>query len=334
MERKFDHISFTVCQCGGQCPAIITKTEHIERAAKNIAWVEYLNSGQIGLKVNRVSVHPAVQRKLVERMPSYLNEFNKKGDTDCMTHIVNEKNSDALKDLLEKSHQGKIEYGGELDALQNRITPRDDCQVLELTSVLFKKPESICPILTSTSEEGIDSINSQDEEIDHDIPCNVLESSLCFKLIALVISSTISGCVTVTGVITYANVPAASFGGAGDSGRGYYHGEQRVKAFPDFRIVAKQQPRMHHSCCHCIQQTGSNVSIRISLGIWIGSSLDDERRVATRGFVAKHSVRLLKVLACLAVVGLIDYRTDQPCGVLHGVEAVAGSIWSFLYSET
>jgi hypothetical protein len=49
--------------------------------------------------------------------------------------------------------------------------------------------------------------------------------------------------------------PAAPSASVVDSGRGYYHGEHGVKAFPEFRVIARPQPRMNDSCCHCIQQT-------------------------------------------------------------------------------
>ncbi|KAF7113653.1 hypothetical protein CNMCM5793_003009 [Aspergillus hiratsukae] len=91
MERKFDHIFFTgfvnvVChvaravakhltptalELGGQCPAIVIQTADIEHAAKNIAWVRYLNSVMTCVSVNRVSAHPAVQKELVERVTFY-----------------------------------------------------------------------------------------------------------------------------------------------------------------------------------------------------------------------------------------------------------------------
>ncbi|GIK04528.1 aldehyde dehydrogenase 3 member H1 [Aspergillus viridinutans] len=74
------HLTPTVRELGGQCPAIVTKTTDIEDAAKNIACVKYLTWGQICLSVSHFSAHPSVQKKLIERMTFYFNEFNNKGD--------------------------------------------------------------------------------------------------------------------------------------------------------------------------------------------------------------------------------------------------------------
>lgn len=139
--RKWDHIFFTgsvnvaryvaaaaaknltptVLELGGQCPAIVTKTADVESAARQIAWAKFLNSGQICLTVNHVFAHPDVEKKLIERMTFYFNEF-KKGKASEMTHIVNDKNFERLKALLEKT-DGKVECGGELDASTRCITP-------------------------------------------------------------------------------------------------------------------------------------------------------------------------------------------------------------------
>jgi aldehyde dehydrogenase (NAD+) len=110
-----------VLELGGQCPAIVTSSADVEAAAKDIAWIKYLNSGQICLSVNHVFAHPSIERKLVERMTYWFNEYNK-GSKDSMTHIVNDKNYNRLKALVEKT-DGKIEYDGESDAKTRKLPP-------------------------------------------------------------------------------------------------------------------------------------------------------------------------------------------------------------------
>jgi aldehyde dehydrogenase (NAD+) len=141
LQRKFDHIFFTgsvpvarhiaaaaakhltptVLELGGQCPAIVGASADIEAAAKDIAWIKYLNSGQICLSVNHVFAHPSIERKLIERMTYWFNEYNK-GAADTMTHIVNDKNYLRLTGLAEKT-EGKVEYDGVRDAKTRKLPP-------------------------------------------------------------------------------------------------------------------------------------------------------------------------------------------------------------------
>ncbi|RHZ64308.1 uncharacterized protein CDV56_109155 [Aspergillus thermomutatus] len=309
-KRKFDNIFFT---------GSVNVARHVVRAAaKHLTPTVLELGGQrreiICLSANHVFAHPSVQKKLVERMTFHFNEFNEKGGSDGMMHVVNQKNFDRLKEILEKS-QGKIEYGGELDASQNRIAPSALTNV-KMTGKLIKNLKSLMPTV-----RVIVYLN----------PWPSRRKSI--MLIALVIFSTISGGVTVNGVITHATVPAAPFGGVGDSGQ-YYHGEHGFKAITHSRVIARPLLLYFKFASLLLPPYSADrvkyVSVRNSPGIQRGWSLEDERRVATRGFVAKNSVRLLKILACLAVVGLIDYRMDQRLGVLHGVEAVVVSIWSIL----
>jgi aldehyde dehydrogenase (NAD+) len=130
LERKFDHIFFTgsppvaryvaaaaakhltptVLELGGQAPAIVTKTADIDLAAKSIAWVKYLNAGQICLSVNHVFAHPDVRDLLVRRIGFFFTEFTKDG-LENMTGIANSKNFERLKGAVENS-SGTIAYGG------------------------------------------------------------------------------------------------------------------------------------------------------------------------------------------------------------------------------
>lgn len=105
------HLTPTVLELGGQCPAIITKTANVDLAAKRVASVKFLNAGQICLSVNHVFVHPAVHREFVDRVKHWNNQFTANGKEDSMCTIINERNHARLEGLLEKTN-GQIVYGG------------------------------------------------------------------------------------------------------------------------------------------------------------------------------------------------------------------------------
>ncbi|KAI4128756.1 MAG: hypothetical protein LQ347_004050 [Umbilicaria vellea] len=67
------HLTPTVLELGGQGPAIICATADVNVAAKRIAWVKWLNAGQICLSVNHVFADAAIYDVFVERL-KYWNE--------------------------------------------------------------------------------------------------------------------------------------------------------------------------------------------------------------------------------------------------------------------
>lgn len=141
LARKFDHVFFTgsvnvarhvavaaaknltptTLELGGQCPAIVTRSADIESAARDIAWVKFVNSGQICLSVNHVFAHPDVEKQLIERLTFWFNKFFKDGE-EGMTRIVNQKNYDRLKGLLEKT-DGQVATEATLDTGKRQIPP-------------------------------------------------------------------------------------------------------------------------------------------------------------------------------------------------------------------
>ena len=138
LSKKFDHIFFTgspgvarhvataaakhltptVLELGGQGPAIVTKSANVDLAAKRIAYAKFINSGQICLSVNHVFVDPAVHDDFIARLVYWNDKFKgeKEGHSQ-MGKIVNERNYDRLKGLLDKTN-GKVVYGGSGDRSQ------------------------------------------------------------------------------------------------------------------------------------------------------------------------------------------------------------------------
>ncbi|PLB35973.1 aldehyde dehydrogenase [Aspergillus candidus] len=325
LERKFDHIFFTgsvgvarhvaraaakhltptVLELGGQCPAIVTKSADVDAAARDIAWAKYLNSGQICLSVNHVFAHPDIQAKLIERMAFYFAEYAKNG-ADEMTHIVNQKNYERLKGLIEKT-QGKIECGGTLEASKNRIAPSVVSGVTMNDSLLSEELfGTICPVLTASTEEAVAAIN------DH------------------VISSTISGGVTVNGTIIHSSVPSAPFGGVGDSGHGYYHGKHGFQAFTHLRTIARPVPLFGRLVSFLRPPYSVNrikwIGVRQNLGIRRGWTLDDERRIARQGNLLRLPVRFFQILAFIVTLGLVDHQMEGQLGIIQRLQGLTDLI--------
>lgn len=176
LQRKYDHIFFTgsvpvarhiaaaaakhltptVLELGGQCPAIVTSSADVEAAARDIAWIKYLNAGQICLSVNHVFAHPSIEKQLIERMTFWLNQYNKGSS---MTHIVNDKNFARLTGLADKT-EGTVQHSGEADAKTRNLPPQIVSNVKMTDSLLSEELfGTICPVVTGSTQDAIDSIN-------------------------------------------------------------------------------------------------------------------------------------------------------------------------------
>ncbi|KAL5342732.1 Aldehyde/histidinol dehydrogenase [Aspergillus crustosus] len=346
LQRKFDHIFFTgsvpvarhiaaaaakhltptVLELGGQCPAIVTASADIETAAKDIAWVKVLNGGQICLSVNHVFVHPAIERKLVERLTFWFNEYSK-GEADSLTHIVNDKNYSRLNGLLGRS-SGRIEYDGESDAKTRKLPPAIVSDVKVTDSLLSEELfGTICPVVKATTQEAIDSINSLPN------PLAIYIFSQTQPEIDNIITSTLSGGVTINSVLLHAMVPNAPFGGVGDSGHGAYHGSYGFKSFTHYRTIARPSPLFLRVTNfmrppYSVNEIGK-LAVKDSVGIKKDWSLEDERRAVRRGLGSLGFLRVIKYLiAFLVALGVADFAgLDRWFGVFGGLRGVLRSLF-------
>ncbi|KAK1145224.1 hypothetical protein N8T08_004377 [Aspergillus melleus] len=334
MARKFDHIFFTgsvnvaryvaaaaaknltptTLELGGQCPAIVTKSADIEAAAQDIAWVKFLNSGQICLSVNHVFVHPDVEKQLVERLTFYFNKYFAEGE-EGMTRIVNQKNYDRLKGLLEKT-DGSVQTDAVLDTEKRQI-PLSLVTNVNMTDTLLSEElfGSICPVITSTTGDAVDSINNLPA------PLGLYIFSHDEQEIEHILSSTQSGGVTINKVALHAAVPGAPFGGVGESGHGYYHGEWGFKAFSHMRTIARPRPLMSKLSTFALPPYSMDklkwLQVKNGLGFKREWTLEDERGASRRGLWQTLGARAIHILALLVSLGLADYKTNQRFGLLR-----------------
>ncbi|THC92921.1 hypothetical protein EYZ11_007591 [Aspergillus tanneri] len=337
MARKFDHIFFTgsvgvarhvaaaaakhltptTLELGGQCPAIVTATADIEAAAREIAWIKFLNSGQICLSVNHVFAHPAVEEQLIRRMTFHFNQFFREG-ADGMTRIVNQKNFDRLQGLLEKSG-GRVETDAPVQGGSPRQLPLSVVSNVDMADPLLSEElfGSICPVVRASTQEAIDSINNlprplalyiysqDDQEVEH------------------VISSTLSGGVTVNGVLVHVAIPEAPFGGVGDSGHGYYHGEWGFKTFSHMRTIARPRPLFRKVSSLVMPPYSTEglkwLRVRDGMGLKREWSLEDERKLQRRSALSRLASRFGTIAVLFVSLALADFKTGR-LGMLRRVQ--------------
>lgn len=155
------HLTPTVLELGGQCPAIVTQSANVDLAAKRVASAKYMNAGQICLSVNHVFVHSSVHAEFVDRLAHWNRQFTANGEVDAMCTIINERNHARLEGLLDNT-KGKVVYGGtghDRNLLKLKTTIVDNVTMDDslLSEELFGP---LLPIVEADYKHAVDIISS------------------------------------------------------------------------------------------------------------------------------------------------------------------------------
>ncbi|KAF2820846.1 aldehyde dehydrogenase [Ophiobolus disseminans] len=226
------HLTPTVLELGGQCPAIITKSANVDLAAKRIAAAKFMNAGQICLSVNHVFVDSAVHGGFVKRLQHWNQQFTSEGENDTMCTIINERNHARLEGLLNRT-KGKVVYGGtghDHNLLKMKTTVVDNVSMSDslLSEELFGP---LLPIIEADYKRAVEIITS----MPHPLALYIFSHDQ--SEIDYVLNNTLSGGVTINDALLHAAVPEVPFGGVGDSGMGAYHGKHGFDTFTHKRVV-------------------------------------------------------------------------------------------------
>jgi len=127
MAAAAKHLTPTILELGGKCPAIVTKDADLSRSAKRLVWGKFsLNTGQTCVAPDYIITTPQQERPLIEELKKAIVEFygpNPKESPDY-GRIINERHTRRIADLLDDK-EGIIEVctGGEVDEKQRYIAP-------------------------------------------------------------------------------------------------------------------------------------------------------------------------------------------------------------------
>lgn len=253
--KKFDHIFFTgstavgkiiyaraapnlttvTLELGGRGPAIVTPNADIELAAKRIANVKFLNSGQVCIGINHVFVDPKVKGPFLKALAKHFDQFLSGGPDrapDYVSRIINDRHYGRLEGLLENS-KGNIIYGGDRNPLTRYFAPTVVDNVTTDDSLLSEEIFGpILPILDATLDEAIEYTAAND----HPLSLYGFTGSAAEQ--QEILRRTNSGGVTFNDGVLHMAMKDAPFGGVGGSGAGAYHGIYGFREFTHLRTVA------------------------------------------------------------------------------------------------
>jgi aldehyde dehydrogenase (NAD+) len=218
-------------ELGGQSPVIVGKSANIDLAAKRVAAAKITNSGQVCLNANHVLVDPGVHDQFIERMIHWNKQFAKDGGEETFATIINERHFDRISNLMNSS-AGEVVYGGTTDRSKKWIQPTIIKDVGVDDSLLSEELFGpIAPVIIADVDRAINITKS----MPHPLGLYIFSSDQ--KEIDHIIACTSSGGVTINDIFLHAAVPAAPFGGVGESGMGSYHGKWGFDAFSHVRTV-------------------------------------------------------------------------------------------------
>jgi aldehyde dehydrogenase (NAD+) len=228
-------------ELGGKSPVIVTADADIDVAARRIAWVKLLNSGQTCIAPDYVLADHRIVADLVDKIVANVRDF-RAGEKDPGLRIVNQRQFDRLVSLI-NSTDGKVVTGGRSDGATLRIeptlivdpSPTDPVMADEIFGPLL-------PVLTVESlDQAVQFVNSRPKPL----ALYVFSSG---QLGRDLIDRIPSGGAVVNHVAMHCLVPALPFGGVGASGMGAYHGKWGFETLSHRRAVlskpARPDPRL------------------------------------------------------------------------------------------
>jgi aldehyde dehydrogenase (NAD+) len=228
-------------ELGGKSPVIVTADADIDVAARRIAWVKLLNSGQTCIAPDYVLADHRIVADLVDKIVANVRDF-RAGEVDPGLRIVNQRQFDRLVSLISTT-DGKVVTGGRSDGATLRIeptlivdpSPSDPVMADEIFGPLL-------PVLTVESlDQAVQFVNSRPKPL-------ALYVFASGQLGRDLIDRIPSGGAVINHVAMHCLVPSLPFGGVGASGMGAYHGKWGFDTLSHRRAVlskpARPDPRL------------------------------------------------------------------------------------------
>ena len=250
MAAAAKYITPVVLELGGKSPCIIDKTADINTTAKRLAWGKTLNSGQTCIAPDYILIHKDIKDEFVKKFAEEMIILHGK-DIKADKHYVRMVNDKAFERVTGYFKDGKIIYGGSVDASERFIEPTI-IENVSLDSPLMTEEifGPVFPIITIDDKGRFcDPANANHNTKD----CSFIQTVTDFvtsreKPLAFyyfgkeadgwdVIRHTSSGGGCINDVIMHIANENVPFGGVGNSGMGRYHQKDSFEAFSHTRSI-------------------------------------------------------------------------------------------------
>jgi aldehyde dehydrogenase (NAD+) len=234
-EGAAPHLTPVTLELGGKSPVIVAEDADIDVAAKRIAWIKLMNSGQTCVAPDYVVAHATIREELVTKIGEAITAQS--GDA-TGKKIVNQRQFDRLTGYLAAT-KGTIALGGGSDASTLRIQPTvvvdPDPDEPLMTNEIFGP---ILPVITVQSlDEAINFVNSRPK------PLAAYLFTKTKNVRERVIKEVPAGGMLVNHLAFQVTTARLPFGGVGPSGMGAYHGKFGFEEFSHRKSVLTKPTR-------------------------------------------------------------------------------------------
>jgi aldehyde dehydrogenase (NAD+) len=224
-------------ELGGKSPVIVAADADLDVAARRIAWVKLMNSGQTCIAPDYVLADRSIATELTNRIIANIKAFRADEGGQGM-RIVNPAQFDRLVSLI-VSTSGSVVVGGGFDRSTLTIEP---------TVIVDPSPDDalmvdeifgpILPIImTESTAAAVDFVNRRPK------PLALYVFSSSRRRARNLIDRIPSGGAVINHVAMHCLVPQLPFGGVGASGMGAYHGRWGFEALSHRRAVLSKSTR-------------------------------------------------------------------------------------------
>ncbi len=230
------HLTPVTLELGGKSPVIVAADADIDVAAKRIAWVKLINSGQICIAPDYVLADAKIRDDLVDKLKAAVETFES-GNAGGR-RIVNQRHFDRLTASLAAT-KGTVAVGGSSDVAAMKIAPTvvvdPDIDEPLMTDEIFGP---ILPVVTVQSlDEAIKFVNSRPK------PLAAYLFTKAKSVRERVIREVSAGGMVVNHLLFQFATNKLPFGGVGSSGMGAYHGKWGFEEFSHKKTVMTKPTR-------------------------------------------------------------------------------------------
>ena len=257
LAQGFDHVLFTggteigrkimaaaaptltpiTLELGGKSPVIVANDANVEVAARRIAWIKLLNSGQTCIAPDYILVERGIRDRFVDALLTTLAEFRSESP-DAGLPIVNERQYERIRGYLEAS-KGTIVTGGVTSDADRTIQPTvildPDLDEPAMCEEIFGP---LLPVVTVDDiDEAIGFVRARPK------PLALYAFTGSRDIQRRIADQVPAGGVVFNHIAWNFLVPELPFGGVGASGMGAYHGEWGFWTFSHRKAVVAKTAR-------------------------------------------------------------------------------------------
>lgn len=259
-ELPFDHLFFTgstqvgrkvmaaasknltpvTLELGGKSPTIVADDYAIDKACQSIIWGKLCNAGQTCIAPDYVYVPVNKLDEFIERAKYWINQYYPDWQGEDFSAIITGDHQARLQELLEDAKaKGAQVVSGIDDAptlANQRLQPTLVAGVND--DMVIMQEEIFGPLLPIKTYHQLDEVIAEVNAGDRPLALYVFSNNK--NTVNHVLTSTISGGVSVNDTLAHVAQEHLPFGGVGASGMGHCHGEYGFTTFTKLKPVFKQ----------------------------------------------------------------------------------------------